>query len=170
MILPYTKIIGLDVIDLKNQVRAGKVREIIFSKKDFKIAGLVLESPIFSRSVSAVAVSDVLEISPQGIVVNNEDSISDLKENVRLNEAIKEGLFGIGQKVVTKSGKTLGKVNDLFISAETISVSKLFVKSTFSERVIPSTAIFEIKKRKIVVKDDFESAKVAAPAISASVI
>lgn len=170
MILPYTKLVGLDVFDLKNQTRVGKIKEIIIQKKDFKISGIVLEKSLLDRNVKVVSSTDIVEITPQGVIVRDSNSVSSLKENVRLKEAIDDGLHGIGQKVVTKSGNSLGKVVDLFISTETLMISKIFVKNIFTERVIASTAIEEIKKRKIIVKDSFETVKATMPEISTSLV
>jgi uncharacterized protein YrrD len=160
MIVPYSKIIGLDVFDLKNQLKIGRVKEIVFQKKDFKISGIILENSFFERNVKVISNIDIVDISPQGVVVKDSDSVSNLKESVRLAEAVKEGMRGVDQKVVTKTGKSLGRVVDLYISAETLLISKIFVKNIFSERIISSNAILEIKKRKII----------SVPEISTSII
>ncbi|MFA4995801.1 MAG: PRC-barrel domain-containing protein [Patescibacteria group bacterium] len=170
MIFPYTKIVKLEVFDLKNQRGVGAVKEIIIQKKDFKISGIILENSFLDRGIKIVNSTDIVDISPEGVVINDSDSISSPKENVRLAEAIKDGLYGIGQKVVTKDGKSLGRVNDLFVSTETLMISKIFIKNIFSERVIPSSAIVEIKGKKIIVKNNFETVRVSVPEISASVV
>lgn len=170
MILPYTKIIGLGIYELKNQSKVGIVKEIVFQKTDYKISGIILDGSFFGRSIKVVSEADIVEISPKGIIVKDVDSVSDLKENARIQNEVKAGLSGIGQKVVTKSGSYLGRVYDLFISTDTLATPKLFVKSVFSERVISSNAIVEIKKRKIIVRDEFQTVKVSVPEISTSII
>lgn len=170
MILPYTKIVGLDIFDLKNRQKVGKIKEVVIQKKDFKISGIILENSIFDRNMKLVSSTDIVDISPQGIVIRDSDSISSSKENVRLALAIKEGMHGIGQKVVTKSGKQLGKVVDLFISTETLEIAKIHVKNIFAERIISKTAIVDIEKRKIIVKENFEAARLSTPEVSASLV
>ncbi len=170
MILPYTKIVGLDVFDLKNQSKVGVVKDIVIQKKDFKISGIILENSIFNRDAKVVSHADIVDISTQGVVIRDSDAISSLKENVRIGEAIKEGMHGIGQKVVTKSGKSLGRVVDLFILSETLEIPKFYVKNIFGERIIARTAIVDIEKRKIIVKENFETEKASMPEISTSLV
>ena len=170
MILPYTKIVGLDIFDLKNQSKVGTVKDIVIQKKDFKISGIILENSVFNRDTKVVNQADIVDISAQGVVIRDNDAVSNLKENVRIGDAIKEGMHGIGQKVVTKSGKSLGRVVDLFILSETLEIPKFYVKNIFGERIIARTAIVDIKKRKIIVKENFETEKASMPEISASLI
>jgi len=170
MILPYTKIIGLPVFDFKNQSQIGTVKDVIIQAKDFKVSGFILESSIFDRKTKVISSTDLIDIASQGVIANDEDAVSTTEENVRLKDAIKSGYHGIGQKVVTKSGKGIGKVIDLFISSETLEISKIHVKSVFIERIISRSAIIEIKKKKIIVRDNFEAVQTGVPAMGPSVI
>lgn len=170
MILPYTKIVGLPIFDFKNQQKVGQVSDLIFSPKDFKISGVILERSFFDRKAKVASSADIVDLSSQGVIVNDDGAILILDENVRLKEAIRSGHHGIGQKVVTKGGKSLGRVIDLFVSTEMLQVSKIHVKNILSERIISSTAVVEIKKRKIIVKDNFETVKMGVPVMGQSVI
>ncbi len=170
MILPYTKIVGLPVFDFKNQQKVGEISDLIFSHKDFNISGVILERSFFDRKTKVASSADIVDLSSQGVIVNDEEAILILDENVRLKAAIHSGYHGIRQKVVTKSGKGLGRVIDLFISTEMLQVSKIHVKSILSERIISATAVIEIKKRKIIVKDNFETVKMGVPVMGQSVI
>lgn len=170
MILPYTKIVGKPIYELKGQTKIGIVKEVIFQKADFKVSGLLLEHSIFDREKPSVTSADIVEVVNEGVIVKDDDSVSNLKENVRLFESLKNGVYGIGQTVVTKSGKSLGKVIDLYIESTSLSVVKIYAKNIFSERIISSTAIIEIEGKKIVVKENFESIRAVAPITSASLI
>lgn len=170
MILLYTKIVGLPIFDFRSQQKVGEVKDLTFQVKDFKVSGIVLEGALFQRKKRVISVADVIDIESQGTVINGEEAISLIDENLRMKEAIRSGYHGIGQKVVTRSGKSLGRVIDLFISTDTMTIAKIHVKGLFSEKIVSSSAIVEIKKRKIIVKDNFETIKIGAPAIGSSVI
>lgn len=170
MILPYTKIVGLTVYDFKNQRKIGQIKDVVFEAKNFKVSGLTLEGSFLERKAKIVNSTDVIDIGSQGVIVNDSEAISSIEENVRLKDAIKSGCHGIGQKVVTKGGKGLGRVIDLFVETETLEISKIHVKNIFTERIISRAAIIEMKKKKIIVKENFEAVKMGAPAMGASVI
>ena len=93
-----------------------------------------------------------------------------MKDAIRIKQAIDQGLSGIGQKVVTKSGKKIGKVFDYLISVNDLSITKLYVKNMMSERIIPITAVNEIKGNIIIINDDYDMVSIPRTAVEAKMI
>jgi uncharacterized protein YrrD len=166
MILTYTKIVDQNIYELKSQHKLGKVSEIIIKKSNLSIYGVILQNDSFlGRNVKVVNAADIVELTPNGVLVKDEDSVTSLKDNLRMKEAIDHKYFGIGQKVYTRKGKYIGKVFDFTISSDTLEITKFYTKSLLAERIIASAAIVEFNKKKIVIKNDYESVAVAAVAV-----
>lgn len=171
MLTSYSKIVNSTVYELKTQTKLGEVLDLTIQKSDFSISGIIMKRLPFSLGKNkVVSVSDVLEVNRGAVVVNDVNAAIDIDEAVRIKEAYYNGLSGIGQKVVTKSGKKVGNVYDYVIDAQSFKILKLYIKNLFSERIISSNSIIAVEKNKIVIKDDFEAAKLTSPAIKASVI
>jgi sporulation protein YlmC with PRC-barrel domain len=171
MVTPYSKLIGTPVFELKTQRNLGTVIDVIINKNNFSVYGLLLKGSILPfGKTTVIAYSDILELTGSAIIVENEDAISDLKETVRLNEAYKSGYSGIGQRIVTKTGKKIGKVFDYLISSNDLTITRLYVKNLLNERIIPSSAIINIEGRKITINDSYELVDVRSTVIEAKMI
>ncbi len=171
MIVIYSKLIGLPIMELKTQTKLGNVEEIVFNKTNFKISGLVTKSSIipFINKTTIVASSDLIEISNEALIAQNCDSVISLDESPRIKELIKGGYHGINQKVYTKSGKYIGKVHDLYLETSTFEVVKILVRNIITERLIGANQIIEVKGKKIYIKDDYEISR-TKPSFAEAVI
>ncbi|OQA03247.1 MAG: PRC-barrel domain protein [bacterium ADurb.Bin400] len=156
MIIPYTKILGLPVVALKSQSVIGFISDIAIQKEPLGIHGFIIKqshSP-FTKP-KAITIHDVVELGNQSLLVLDNQAISELNDTLRLNQALQHGYHGIGQTVVTTSGRRLGKVTDFLISTPTLSINKFYVCSLFKERIIASSAISKINGKTITIKDDY---------------
>lgn len=171
MLVPYSKIIGSRIVELKTQTEIGEVFELIIQKNDISIAGIIPKSQsVWPKNTFVISSNDITEITSGVAIVNDEDSIVPIDEAVRLKKQIKEGYLGVGQKIYTKSGKYIGKVFDYIVNGETLTITKFYAKYFFVEKIIPFSSIISIKKNIIIIKDDFEFVKIASPAIETSII
>lgn len=157
MIISFSKLTGAPIFELKTQTKLGFVLDIIIKKSDISVYGLVVKTSLapFTRA-KAISETDILEISSDGIIVEDEKAISEMTETVRLKEAWDGGLHGVGQKVKTKSGKYIGKVFDYLVRADDLCITKIYVKNIVSERIIPTSAIIEIKGKNITINNDYD--------------
>ena len=164
MIIPYSKIINASVLELRAQAQVGVVSGVVIKKNDLSIYGLLLKNSFFDLFAPTKVISslDIIEISNAAVVINDADNISDLKETVRIKEAVDKGYTGIGQLVTTKSGRRVGHVFDYCIETPSLRITNFNVKKSFSERIIPANIILKFEGRKITVKDDFEPIGVGA--------
>jgi len=165
MLVLYSKIIGVTVSELKTQSVISSVADIVISPKELTVSGIILKNDsIFKKNLSVINVSDLCEVTAQAILVCDIDAVIDANESVRIKEQIEKGCVGIGQKVVTKSGKNVGKVFDILIQSDTFSIMKFYVKNVFSEKIFSRDSVISYSGKKIVIKDDFETVKVSAVA------
>jgi uncharacterized protein YrrD len=159
MIIKYSQIIHSPVVEIKNQSRLGIVEEIILRKSNLNILAAVVRIYPILPIRKVITSDDIVEIAKEAVIVQSEDSISDIKENVRIAEALKGNAKGVGQKVVTKSGKYLGRVFDYTVESTACALVSIYVKYLISVRIISRAAIVDFDKDKIVVEDDFETIK-----------
>lgn len=171
MIIPYTKLVGLSVFELKTQTKLGFVLDVIIKKSDISVYGLVVKTSLLPFSkMKVVTETDILEIGNEGVIVQDEEAIADLDETVRLKEAYHHKLRGINQHVKTKSGKNLGKVFDYLVRANDLSITRIYIKNLVSERIIPASAITEINGKHITVNNDYDLVNVKTTAIEAEMV
>lgn len=172
MLLLRSQIIKKNVYELKTQTRVGKIFELVFDCSSFKIIAFVLQKSLLSsKKIMLINSADIIQANKSAIFINNIDSISSLDENVRVKKAVNDKFYGIGQKVITKSGKTIGKMYDFVINSETLNIEKIYVSSFFGDRIIPIKNIISIEEnRKIIIKDEYRSIKVSSQAVETSVI
>ncbi len=169
MIIPYSKIANAKVLALRTQTVLGEVADLVIKKNDLSLYGLILKKPslgVFAKP-KAIASLDIIEIGNGLVLVNDSESIIELVEAIRIKKALEEGFCGIEQKVVSKSGKRLGKVYDYLVESPDYRIIKFYVKGTLTERIIPSSAVIKMEGKKIIVQDDFEPVKPGVRAIEA---
>jgi len=163
MIVRYSQVIHSPIVEIKTQTLLGKVLDIVLQKSDFSVKAILVKPSIISLQKLVVTDADILEIVNNAVLVNDEDSISPLQDSPRVVQSIDAKAFGINQKVVTKSGKTVGRVHDYTFDSQLLKVINLYVKSIVTDRIIPSTSIQKFEKGKIYIDDDFEVAKALDP-------
>ncbi len=157
MITRYSQVLHAPVITLDEQENLGVVSDIVLNKTDFIIKAFVIRTMPIIPIRKVISFSDVVEIASNAILVQNNDAISEMRDSIRVKEAIKAKAHGIGQRVYTKSGKFIGVVYDYTIHGETGKVIKLYVKTWLSDRLIGTETIFKVEGRKIIIKDEFET-------------
>lgn len=130
----------------------------IINPNNLKIEGFFAQE----RGVKSTCVllsQDIREILPQGFVVNDHEVLSDPNDLIRLKKVIDIAFELIGKKVITVTGKKLGKVNDYAVDSSSLIIQKLFVSPNIIKSLglgslsIDRTQITEITDKKIVVKD-----------------
>lgn len=170
MLVLYSKIIGLPIIETRNQTKVGEVFELILQKTDIEVSGIVLKNTgLFSKQM-VISSTDLIEISADAVLVSSEDAITTLEEAMRLKEQISKGYTGVGQKIYTKSGKYIGKVFDFLVDSSSFSIKKLYTKSFFIEKIIPTDNVISFNRKVIIIKDDFEPIKLSSPAVQTNTI
>jgi uncharacterized protein YrrD len=160
MLILYSKLVGLPIIELENQTKLASVLDIIVEPKNGKVLGILAKVGQILVKDQLVAARDISQVLPTAILVADGERVTAIDEVVRINELYKKRFSLFGKKVVTKSGKLLGKVNDFLIDEESLSLVKLYVRHLLSDRIIPYSAVIKIDDKAVVVKDDFEAISV----------
>lgn len=124
------------------------------------------------RRQQILVAQDVRDVLPQGIVVNDEDVLSDPSELVRLKEIVAINFELLGKPVETSGGQKLGKINDYATETGSMIIKKLYVAQPIYKNFsggtlgIDRTQIVEITDKKIVVNDLSAKVPAGAPAVA----
>ena len=166
MLIPYSKIVGAKIVELRGQTLLGEVCDLVISKTSMTLMGVTLRNTTFFPSpVRVISATDIEEFTPIEVtmIVNHDEVIEELNETIRLKNAYDQGFTGIGQTVVTKSGKHIGKVYDYLITNDDFRIQKFYTKSLLSDRIIPIKSVIGFEKKKLIIKDDFATLKMVMP-------
>ena len=170
MFIHYSKIIGLNIAELRTQSKVGSVSDVVIDNQFFKILGLVINrNYLWPKNVTVVTISDIIEIEKRGVLINQADSIIPIQDAVRINKQVKNGSVGINQKVISKSGQYLGKVFDYVVDGASFSITKIYIKNILKERIIPTQNILSYKRGVIVIDDDLSTMPLSTATESSSV-
>ena len=156
----YKQSIGSPIIADDIKAPVGILRDFVVDSTKGKIVALVLNK----RRNLIVAEQDITgyEFFPR---IKSDDCIIEGIDVVRVYEVQKTGLFLIGNSVYTEKGKYLGICEDFSFDDMEFRIKKIFVSRkilhffSIEDRIIPVEDIVEVKKNKIIVKDDLLAEK-----------
>lgn len=150
-------IINRPILSLRTGTQVATALTPIINPNNLKIEGFLAKGS--ARKQFVLVTQDVREVMPQGLVVNDEDVLTDPNELVRLKETISLGFELLSKQVVTTAGHKLGKVNDYATETDSMYIKKLYVSQPIYKNFsggnlgIDRTQIVEITDKKIVVSE-----------------
>jgi uncharacterized protein YrrD len=136
----------------------------IIDPNNLKIEGFYCQDR-FEKRQPVLVTSDIRDILPQGLVVNDYDALTDPEELVRMKDVLEIGFELIGKPVFTVSKEKLGKVTDFAADSETLYIQKLYVSQSLLKSLssgqlsIDRNQIIEITNKKVVVQDILQPTK-----------
>jgi uncharacterized protein YrrD len=159
VLIEYSKLIGLPVFSLEDQNRAAELAGFFFDEKEAKIEVIIARTGGLFRKIKFISAKEIIEISKNALIIRDEESLVEPSEMVRFNKKMKKRAKIIGEKVVTKNGDFIGTVHDFVIESNSLSMTRLYVKKLFDQRIIHASTIIKIEQKTITIKDKFEMAK-----------
>lgn len=164
-------IINRPVLSLRTGTQISTALAPIINPNNLKIEGFFCKS---GRRKQLILISqDVREVLPQGIVVNDEDVLTDAGELVRLKAVISINFELLGKHVETTGRQRLGKVNDYATETDSMFIKKLYASQPIYKNLsggnlsIDRTQIVEITDKKIIIHDLVAKVPASADAIAA---
>jgi len=164
-------LIDIPVMSLRTLGVVATAERPIINPNNLKIEGWYCQDQ-FSKNTLILLSKDIRDIVPQGLAIDDYDSLSEPEELVRLQEILEIGFELIGKLVITDRKRKVGKVTDYAVDANSFTVQKLYVSQpvyknlTGGQLSIGRTQIVEITNRHVVVKDVEEKIGATAPAMS----
>jgi sporulation protein YlmC with PRC-barrel domain len=157
------------VLSLRTGGIIGQTLQPVINPNNLKIEGFYCDDK-FNKKTSILLSQEIRDFITQGIVVNDQEALTDPDELVRLKDVLALNFELLGKPVVTISKQRVGKVTDFALDTETMYVQKLYVgrsllKSLNSGQLsVDRTQIIEITNKKIVVQEILKPKKSAIPA------
>lgn len=159
------------VMSLRTGAPVATTTGLIINPNNLKIEGFYCQDR-FEKRVAILLSLEIRDIVPQGLVVNDHESLSDPEELIRLKDIIDLNFELLGKPVITLSKEKIGKVSDFAADSTTLYIQKLYVSRSILKSLntgqlsIDRTHIVEITNKKIVIQEILKPTRAAAPATS----
>jgi len=157
------------IMSLRTGSPIGTVLAPIIDPDNLKIEGFYCTDR-YSGKQLVLLYQDIRDLIPQGFVVNDEDSLTEPSELVRLEKLMRLGFELINKPVQTVSKQKVGKVSDYAVETTTMYIQKLYVSQSLLKSFtggslsIDRTQINEITPKRIIINELVKNSPVAAPA------
>lgn len=160
-------LLGLQVMSLRTGSPIGTANKMIINPNNLKVEGwYVLDR--FTKTPYILLASEIRDLVPQGLAVNDHDALSELDDLVRLKPIIDINYDLHGKKVFSESGKKYGKITDYAIETNGFFVKKIYATQTIVKSLsggnlsIDRSQVVEITDTKIIIDDATEKVGSAA--------
>jgi sporulation protein YlmC with PRC-barrel domain len=148
----------LPVMSIRGSRRISTTLETIIDPHKLSVVGFYCDDRA-SGIDKILLVEDIREFSEVGLIVDSEENLIDPADLVRLEKILQLNFQIIDKKLVSQSGKKLGKVENYAIDDMTYRIEKLYgrpsVLKTLStnDYIIARRQIASVNENEVVVKD-----------------
>jgi len=155
MLLLGSSFAKFPLLSLRTGSAVGSIVGHLINPHKLKIDALWCKSS-HSKTPMISLIQDIREVSPKGVIIDDDDVLIEPGEAIRLKSVIKLQFDLIDKKVV--SGRfSLGKVADYAIERDGFTIQKLYVTPTIWNKIktnrltIDRAQIIEVSQREIKV-------------------
>ena len=157
---PISSIRDIPVLDLETGEVLGRVTSWAINPTDQRIAAWLLNKPSLFGTQLAISPADIIEYSPDMIVVRDRTAVINPKEILGLTDLIQRKLIVIGLPAISETRKPLGQVTELLFDTISSKIEKYYLspgsgltRLTSQDLVIPADKVVEITGRQVVFAD-----------------
>lgn len=159
------------IMSLRTGTQIATTLSAIINPNNLKIDGFYCQ-PTDANQRLVLLYQDIRDVIPQGLVVDDVESLTDPTELVRLREVMDLQFELIGKPVVTAAKEKLGKVNDFAAETTTMFIQKIYVSQSIFKSFtggslgIDRNQIVEITNKKVVIRELTKRAPIQATALA----
>src|SRR5665213_4361316 len=140
----YSTMIGMALTEDGADDAVGSIAGILLHPVELKVEGFFVSAKPLSSEPLFLAVHDILHLGNR-VRVRSTDVLSPADERVRLLPLLEDPRTVLGQKMVTQSGRIIGRCRDVQYETKTFQLEWLFPKRFFRWQVpIPRTSIVQV--------------------------
>ncbi len=150
MVIEVSRLIKSPVLDATGREH-GTVDTCVFTSDEGRLYGFQVARGSMLTRFLALRLDSVLSVTHKGLIIDQEQDLG--KDLKGLDVIAKKSGKVLGVKAKTESGKTLGKISDLLIDADTGFIVRFYIRNLLMERIIPRQYLVSITPREIVFKD-----------------
>jgi uncharacterized protein YrrD len=160
MLKAISEVVGSKLVDLDKSQTIGEIVNWVINPTDRRLSALIIRRAGVFAKTTVVTTTDIIEYGPQMVVVKSQAAVIPPEEVRGLPQLIKSRHRIMGEKVETKSGKNIGRVEDVLFETIDSSLQKFYIKPTLlglmtrPDIIIGIDKVIKIEPRRIVVSDD----------------
>ena len=150
----FTASVGLPVLEQETAEVLGRVSGMLLHPDTGRVEGFFIRTEGFFSSTDLFLSS--LDIVHWGmrIIVRSRDALAPAEERVRLQPLLEGKRTILGQRIVTESGRTIGRCADVQFSTRDYVLQWLFPRRFWRWGLpIPASQIIEVRTDAIVVRE-----------------
>lgn len=164
MLVHASELENFPVLSLQVGGEIARCKKAIINPDELSVAAYTLNVLSMDEDLGGdiLSVEDVREFSPNGLIVDSGSRFVSRSDVVRLDKMMSLGFDLIDHKVVSESGKKIGRIKDYTIDTKTFVIYQIIVdrpilKSFIDpELTINRSQISEVDDYKVVIKNDAE--------------
>ncbi len=164
MLILISQLIGQPVVVGDDAESIGIVRHPIIDPANGKLVGYFFGQGFLFMRQAIVAATDIVGYDAGRLAVQNAEVARKIDDEPKIKAILAKKLPVLSAKVVTESGLTLGRANDLLLDTELDMIVRYYVHGLLSDRIIAAEHVIRIDKKGIIVDDTASVATVAAEA------
>lgn len=148
---------AMAVGSIRSAGRIGKVVGIIINPHNLHIDGITCRV-VGQRGDQIISPSDIRDISPKAVVIDDHDRLLEPNDAIRLKPIIDLG-FSLDRLKAYVGKKRVGVVIDFAVDQQSLFIQKIYVQPTFLGRLSTDRLVFgrsqvsEVTKSKIIFID-----------------
>jgi sporulation protein YlmC with PRC-barrel domain len=164
-------LINRPVLSLRINRQVATTLSAIINPDNLKIEGFYCQDNQTRKQLILVS-QDIRDVLSQGLVVNDQDVLSEPGDLVRLEKLLQLNFQLIGKAVETTSKQKIGKVSDYAVEVQTLYIQKLYVSQSVFRSFsggnlgVDRSQIVEITDKRIVINDLEAKVPVGARAVA----
>jgi uncharacterized protein YrrD len=168
MLVTIKALLGASVKSLQTGMEVAKTTVPLIDPRNLKLMALYVEGRSVDFSPAVLIPTDIREVGPLGIIIDDADKIIDPAEIVRLQEIIGFDFVLDGISVVDEKNHKLGRVEHYGFDPDSYFVQQLYVKPSLgrafklAQIIVNRQQIVDINNKRIVVKIPTEKLHQAA--------
>ena len=156
------EITGLPIISIFDGTEIGMVKNIIINAEDRSISYIVVENGLHLLGAKVISTERVLGIGEHAVTVEDENVVSMISKIPAAMDLLEKNVQIRGSKVLTKKGKLVGEITEIFVDEEDRCRIKgmefLPLRGDGSAKFLPDKCIVTYGRHLIIILDAFESA------------
>ena len=165
MLINFSSLLNQKIISLDIKLPVAYVKDIIVDPKNGNFLAFLVKKNIFAKK-QVITSTDIVGILKNAIVISDENRIIDPSEVIRISHIYPKKIRIFRNWAKTRSGKMLGRVDDVILSTNPLAITKYFINGSAcnfcfmnlfrhrDDRLITQNDIYKITKNAIIVKDN----------------
>ncbi|MDH7478625.1 MAG: PRC-barrel domain-containing protein [Syntrophomonadaceae bacterium] len=150
------EIVGLPIISIIKGREVGTVRELLINPHQGEVAYLLLNTGPWYTAPCVLPFKEVFGIGEYAVTIEYDNSISLLENEPEVKQLLESQVKVIGTRVITRTGKCLGRVGEIQIDEDSGKISACLMEPADGSGtvVIPASSIITFGQEVLVIKEE----------------